>query len=377
MVSTCLIYFFVFFVVVRYSNGQDGDVCTTPDKKQGSCIPIRSCQPMMTALLTVERPLSDTAQKQLEAYLCSEDYKVCCPTSQIVISDGDSTDVDITKHKNYKLLPEDCGYLDIAHIRVINGEDAELSEYPWMSLLSFRGSDNKAEFKCAGSIINNRYILTAAHCLQDRSALLGVRLGEYDISNKEIDCIGSGNDRECNEPIQDVAIEDIISHSNFDSTQFINDIGLLRVKKIEFNEKNIRPVCLPREKKSNFNLTSAQVSGWGRTSFRSGQQSNILQFATLKVVNKSECQNTYHNLTIVDDTRICAGGSAKNNASNACKGDSGGPLQVQETVPGLGPRYVQHGIVSFGVTRCNFPALFTKVDHYMNWILDNMRPDDS
>ncbi|XP_072390342.1 phenoloxidase-activating factor 1-like [Diabrotica undecimpunctata] len=201
MVSTCLIYFLVFFVVVRYSNGQDGDVCTTPDKKMGNCIPIRLCQPMLTALLTVERPLSDEAKKQLKAYLCSDHLKVCCPTSQIVISDGDSTDVDITKHKNYKLLPEDCGYLDIAHIRVINGEDAELSEYPWMSLLSFRGSDNKAEFKCAGSIINNRYIHTAAHCLQDRPALLGVRLGEYDISNEGIDCTGSGYDRECNEPI--------------------------------------------------------------------------------------------------------------------------------------------------------------------------------
>ncbi|XP_072392079.1 plasma kallikrein-like [Diabrotica undecimpunctata] len=107
------------------------------------------------------------------------------------------------------------------------------------------------------------------------------------------------------------------------------------------------------------------------------EQSNILQFATLKVVNKSECQNIYNNLAIVDDTRICAGGSAEQNDSNACKGDSGGPLQVQETVPGHGLRYVQHGILSYRVPRCDFPTLFTKVDHYMNWILDNMRPDDS
>ncbi|XP_028137099.1 CLIP domain-containing serine protease B10-like isoform X1 [Diabrotica virgifera virgifera] len=386
MVPTCLKYFFVFLVVASHSNGQyGGDPCITPVGIQGNCLPVRSCPSMMTALLTVQRPLSDTAREQLEAYYCAADFKVCCPRVPIVIkelanrTDPDasepgqiSSDVDMTKHRNYRLLPSDCGYLDVAGTRIINGQDAG-RDYPWMTLLSFRGPDNRGAFDCAGSIINNRYILTAAHCLVDRSRLLGVRVGEYNITNKGVDCFGKGNEIDCNYPTQDLAIEEIISHPNYEQKQQINDIALLRVTPITFNDKNIKPVCLPRVKKSEFNPESVEVSGWGLTKSL-GRKSNILQMAFLKVVTPSKCQPFYQNLTVIDDSRICAGGLVTKNDSNACSGDSGGPLQVQERIPGVGYKYVQHGIVSFGVRQCNYPAVFTKVDFYIKWILDNMKP---
>uniref|UniRef100_A0A6P7FFH9 CLIP domain-containing serine protease n=1 Tax=Diabrotica virgifera virgifera TaxID=50390 RepID=A0A6P7FFH9_DIAVI len=280
MVLLYFIYLLVFFLMNSHSNGQD--VCTAPDGTKGSCIQVRSCPNFETALRNVKRPLSDTARKQIKAYVCNENFtKVCCPKEPIIIREllvrtsgnesSTGTLTDVTKHRNYGLLPTDCGFIDFSNListKVIHGEDAGLYEYPWMSLLSFRLPGNIRKFRCGGSIINNRYILTAAHCLEDKSNLLGVRVGEYNLSNKgtDKDCI----DTDCNYPVQDLAIEEIISHPNYESKEKKNDIGLLRVQPITFNNKNVRPVCLPRTSNADFNQTYPEVSGWGITKFGVG-----------------------------------------------------------------------------------------------------------
>lgn len=39
---------------------------------------------------------------------------------------------------------------------------ANYREFPWQALMFFRG-----RFRCGGSLINNRYVVTAAHCVED------------------------------------------------------------------------------------------------------------------------------------------------------------------------------------------------------------------
>ena len=70
--------------------------------------------------------------------------------------------------------------------QIIGGDDTNLQEFPFAALLVFK-SNGKSFYLCGGSLINRRYVLTAAHCIgQSRPA--AVLLGEYDRS-KVCDCL--------------------------------------------------------------------------------------------------------------------------------------------------------------------------------------------
>ena len=50
--------------------------------------------------------------------------------------------------------------------RIVGGEEASIGEYPWLALIGYtsgRGSD--VTWSCGGSLIGNKYVLTAAHCV--------------------------------------------------------------------------------------------------------------------------------------------------------------------------------------------------------------------
>jgi len=47
---------------------------------------------------------------------------------------------------------------------IINGHWAARGAWPWQIMLKLNG-----DFKCGGVVLNNRWILTAAHCIKDFS----------------------------------------------------------------------------------------------------------------------------------------------------------------------------------------------------------------
>ena len=96
------------------------------------------------------------------------------------------------------------------------------------------------------------------------------------------------------------------------------------------------------------------------------------------VVTVEMCAGVYNRTTYrrpiqITSRQICAGGE---NAEDSCDGDSGGPL-IKPGEVNSRPRYVQFGIVSFGPRSCGirgFPAVYTRISFYMDWILSNMKP---
>jgi len=71
--------------------------------------------------------------------------------------------------------------------------------------------------------------------------------------------------------------------------------------------------------------------------------------------------------------QLCAGG----NAGDSCAGDSGSALMLEVVTEKrmFDPRVIQVGVVSFGPRRCGtigVPAIYTKVENYLQWILDSV-----
>lgn len=139
--------------------------------------------------------------------------------------------------------------------RIVGGHEAEPGQFPYqISLRSFEVIDypeiGDGDFfhRCGGSILNERWAITAAHCTQppqDEESLIIV-VGAHQLHDDGAK----------------YALERVINHSNFSNGFY--DICLLQTRDpIEFG-LNVRPIAISR----NFvdGGVNGIVSGWGYTS---------------------------------------------------------------------------------------------------------------
>ncbi|KAL3268351.1 hypothetical protein HHI36_007467 [Cryptolaemus montrouzieri] len=274
---------------------------------------------------------------------------------------------DKIQHKNIDLLPtENCGPISL-NSRIIHGKEAVLGEFPWMALIVY-STNNGPDFLCGGTLISDKYILTAAHCVL--KTIIGVRLGEHDILTTK-DC--NEDNSYCAPPVQDFYIETIEVHSKYNKSTDHHDIALIRISKpADLSYENVRPICLPIWDVPSLPIGAKfmTVSGWGMT--EAGHKSSILKKATLPLIPIEQCQNIFEGHAVLFPNQMCAGGKKE----DSCNGDSGGPLSMIVPVRGV-PRYVQYGVVSYGPKNCGtlgMPGIYTRVDLYIEWILDKIKP---
>ncbi|KAF2895317.1 hypothetical protein ILUMI_10855 [Ignelater luminosus] len=260
------------------------------------------------------------------------------------------------------LLPntEVCG--SIKSTTTQDGIAAE-GEFPWIARLQYETPSGK-KFSCGGALINNRYVLTSAHCMAAKNlpktyVLSAVRLGDYDI----------GKDK-C-ESCVDVGIEEKIVHQEYnpENKSQYNDIALLRLNKEVTFTDSVKPLCLPTSEMLSitYDKTNAILAGWERNPTTA--ESKIMHKVTLPVTTNSECSTIYKSPgIIIESSQLCAGG--EDNTANCLE------LGGMSLISAKDSNYFSIGIISFGVSSCGlagWPSVYTRITEHMPWIVSKLK----
>lgn len=350
--------------------------CITSDSITGRCIALRDC-PYENSLfneLSIKknsfniknRTLINIYTNHLRKSFCGWERgspKVCCDTDLLP---DISTCTDMTPVSN----------------RINSGREAELNEFPWMVLLVNEKIRGRDAFYCGGALINERYVLTAAHCLHPPELYnkVFVRLGEHDV-NTDIDCRQDSRNRTvCSAPHIDIKIEIKTVHEAFETINYHNDIALIRLEKPVNYTKHIKPICLldiGLEPTEFTNTTMFEVAGWGKEGSE-GNFSDVKLKTFIHGYNNDFCNRKYNTTKpakTITSNQFCAGGSPTGQG-DACQGDSGGPVIAKyDSMYYTNPQYMV-GIVSYGLQKCGtkgWPTVYTRVSRYLPWIRDKLR----
>lgn len=97
--------------------------------------------------------------------------------------------------------------------RIVGGQKATSAQFPFYGFLNVRYTTPGKGTACGASLINDEWIITAAHCLEDAGKVI-VSLGEYDLTIPEPE----------NRDIT-VKLEDLHPHPEYDPKLNLNDIG--------------------------------------------------------------------------------------------------------------------------------------------------------
>lgn len=230
--------------------------------------------------------------------------------------------------------------------RIIGGKDA--TYVPWVVALVFYGNGSVYDNQfCGGSIINESWVLTAAHCTycKDPSEF-------YIIAGIiNLDDTTKGQIR---------YIKSIENHNKFDKATVMNDISVLKLRSpLELNN-NVAVIDLANEVDPLENDQEYTIGGWGSVSGLWNAFPNTFQ--VLEGVPHYRMGKCIGKLKNINRKRhICAG---CNPGYDSCAGDSGGPLWMAvDDTPLL------YGITSWGKDcATSLPGVYTKVSFFRRWI---------
>ncbi|XP_068929490.1 ovochymase-2 [Petaurus breviceps papuanus] len=238
--------------------------------------------------------------------------------------------------------------------RIVGGQPAAARSWPWQVSLQIT-----AKHLCGGTVIGKSWVVTAAHCFNDKKQHVPVWMviaGVHDLTER--------NNQ------QKRSIKNILIHPAFDSTTMDYDIALLQVTEpFQFNHY-VHPVCLPEKGQEIPSSSMCVVTGWGIDN-PDGEKSNKLQQLEVPILDSDVCQEYYRNLSVGASQRMFCAGFPSKGGKDSCSGDSGGPLVCSLEDSGL---YALFGITSwgFGCGRINYPGVYTSVTVFIDWIKQHL-----
>ncbi|XP_047723240.1 ovochymase-1 [Prionailurus viverrinus] len=241
--------------------------------------------------------------------------------------------------------------------------DSAVGGQPWQ--VSLKLGEHRF---CAGSLIQDDLVVTAAHCL--------VGLNEKQI--KSLTVTGGHNLFPEGKQEQKIPVSKMIIHPEYNRLGYMSsDIALLYLKhKVKFGTA-VQPICLPHKDDRFEAGLLCMTSGWCKIS-ETSEYSDVLQEVELPIMDDRTCNSvlTGMNFPLLGRTMMCA--SFPDGEKEACQGDSGSPFVCRR---GNGI-WVLAGITSQGAGwtrgwtlrnnhRRASPGIFSKVFELMDFITQN------
>lgn len=225
--------------------------------------------------------------------------------------------------------------------RMIGGENAEDGQFPYLVTIHQVGKTDG----CAGSILNERFILTAGHCIKRIPAAdLSIAVGSTQFSGGKV-----------------YQIEKVLDSPFFPWFRS-DDIGLIKTAlPIEFSEA-VKPIAVHQSVVEGGVV--AVVSGWGSTSKTNPHgMTEHLQFTHVNTLAVQECVDAFPWSVgqYISNSSLCTFNAGK----GMCRGDSGAPLVLNGELI---------GIASWAIPCADrYPDVYTRISSYLTWIADNMK----
>ena len=231
--------------------------------------------------------------------------------------------------------------------KIIGGTNANIADFPWQVYYI------SGPYLCGGSIIDQNWVVTAAHCTKDSNgnpipaSSMQIKVGSSTTSGGKV-----------------YNVSNVIVHSGFNSQTLINDIALLKIAG-PINYTNATPIKLVSPYDVAAGATDpgvmSWVTGWGLIRVNPQTLPSNLQMVQLPIVSNAQAAIVWGTIPSTD---IMAGYLTGN--KDACNGDSGGPLVVP-----VNNEYKLAGLVSWGSSNCDTYGGYTSVSALETWILTN------
>ncbi|KAJ1133452.1 hypothetical protein NDU88_011743 [Pleurodeles waltl] len=224
-----------------------------------------------------------------------------------------------------------------AEEKIVGGYECPVHSQPWQVSLNY------GYHFCGGSLINDQWVVSAAHCWYNPYAMM-IILGDHNLN------IFEGQEKM-------MKIDRIVWHPSYDYQTLDHDIMLIKLFHPVPLDEAVQPVPLPTGCPAVGDM--CVVSGWGNTRSDTVMNPDRLQCVDVPILSHEDCEKSY----LLTSTMVCAG--YFEGGKDACQGDSGGPLVCGGEL---------HGIVSwgYGCAERNYPGVYTKVCALLPWIHSTM-----